>query len=160
MNEIWLRCDNVSFPIKVSSIFFDSLMSWPVILIFYTRRAHPVICFIPHFFFSTGKTVCTLDGSLQISLQRQNHGRQFLQFRSSEYSFLLEDAAFKPRSSVNTRADHNWYKPWMFGVPSLSKKVQEQAGTLFTLLHLLFSAGLFMIHILSVFSFKFFSLNW
>jgi hypothetical protein len=61
----------------------------------------------PTIFFSIGKTVCTLDGSLQISLQRQDDGGQFLQLRSSEYSFLPEDAAFEPRSSVNTRADHN-----------------------------------------------------
>ena len=83
-------------------------------------------------FLFPGKTVCTLDGSLQIGLQRQDHGRQFLQLRSSEYSFLSEDAAFKSRSSVNTRADHNWYKSWMSGVPSLSKKVQEQAGKRFS----------------------------
>lgn len=77
---------------------------------FYTQRTLPEIQLIPRYSFSPGKAVCPLDGSLQIGLKGQDHGGQFLQPGSSEYSFLSEDAAFKPRSSVNPRADHNGYK--------------------------------------------------
>lgn len=81
-------------------------MSWPAALPS-VPRSRALCGFIPQRFFSTGEAVCALDGGLQISFQRQDHGRQLLQLRGSEHPLLPEDAASEPRSPADPRADHN-----------------------------------------------------
>lgn len=119
MNEIWLRCDNVSFPTKISlDVFCWKVPAWCTQQTC-SAGSPPV-----------GKAVRTLDGGVQAGLQGQDHGRQLLQPGSAEYPLLPEDAAFKPRPSADPRADHDGHQPRVPRVPSLPEEVQEQAGNL------------------------------
>lgn len=126
MNEIWLRCDNVSCPIKHKQPCPPALRSEPGSWALWLP-----LCLCP------GEAVCALDGGLQTGFQRQDHGRQLLQPRSSEHPLLPEDATSEPRSSAYPWPDHNWHQSRVPGVPEIPKKVQEQTGT-----HSAQSAGL------------------
>lgn len=123
MNEIYIRCDEVSSTSCVSSPLSPNWHSHCL------GQSYTLFPKRQPFFLSTGEPVCQVESCVYPGLQGEDDGLQLLQVRGQEYPVFPEDEEFgAPYWTGCTGPRHHGDERRVLRFPTLHQEVQGQTG--------------------------------